>query len=96
MREGKNIVKVLKIIQFPKFTIIQRVYRYRNRNSLAFLLRLLYIYNIYTVNEQHHANTYPEIYTSNIVNNWERNFRIKQFAEEFKQKGIETCFGLIT
>ena len=42
------------------------------------------------VNEQHHANTYPEIYTSNIVNNWERNFRIKQFSEEFKQKGRPT------
>jgi superfamily II DNA or RNA helicase len=42
------------------------------------------------ISEQHHANTYPEIYTSNIVNNWERNFRIKQFAEEFKQKGRPT------
>ncbi len=42
------------------------------------------------INEQHHANTYPEIYTSNIVNNWERNFRIKQFAEQFKLKGRPT------
>lgn len=42
------------------------------------------------INEQHHANTYPEIYTTNIVNNWERNFRIKQFSEEFKSKGRPT------
>ena len=42
------------------------------------------------INEQHHANTYPEIYTSNIVNNWERNYRIKQFAEEFKLNGRPT------
>lgn len=42
------------------------------------------------INEQHHANTYQEIYTSNIVNNWERNFRIKQFSEEFKKKGRPT------
>ena len=42
------------------------------------------------VNEQHHANTYPEVYTTNIVNNWERNYRIKQFAEEFKLKGRPT------
>jgi superfamily II DNA or RNA helicase len=42
------------------------------------------------INEQHHANTYSEIYTSNVVNNWERNFRIKQFSEEFKQKNRPT------
>jgi superfamily II DNA or RNA helicase len=42
------------------------------------------------VNEVNEGMTYPEIYSSNIVNNWERNFRIKQFAEEFKQKGRPT------
>ena len=26
----------------------------------------------------------------NIVNHWERNYRIKQFAEGFKQKGVPT------
>lgn len=42
------------------------------------------------INEEHQANTYPEIYSSNIVNNWERNYRIKQFAEEFKLNGRPT------
>ncbi len=36
------------------------------------------------INEVFPGNTYAEIYSSNIVNNWERNFRIKQFAEGFK------------
>jgi superfamily II DNA or RNA helicase len=36
------------------------------------------------------AQTYHEVYNLNIVNCWERNFRIKQFAEAFKQKGVPT------
>ena len=36
------------------------------------------------INEVFPGNTYAEIYSSNIVNNWERNYRIKQFAEGFK------------
>ena len=36
------------------------------------------------------AQTYHEVYNLNIVNCWERNFRIKQFAESFKQKGVPT------
>ena len=36
------------------------------------------------INEVFPGNTYAEIYSSNIVNNWERNYRIKQFAESFK------------
>lgn len=36
------------------------------------------------------AQTYHEVYNLNIVNCWERNFRIKQFAEAFKEKGIPT------
>lgn len=42
------------------------------------------------VNESHVANTYAEVYTKNIVHNWERNFRIKQFAEGFKTEGRPT------
>ena len=42
------------------------------------------------IKENHEALTYHEIYNSNIVNNWERNYRIKQFAEEFKSKGRPT------
>ena len=30
------------------------------------------------------------IYSNNIVNNWERNYRIKQFAEGFKADGRPT------
>ena len=33
------------------------------------------------------GDTYPDIYNSNIINNWERNYRIKQFAESFKENG---------
>jgi superfamily II DNA or RNA helicase len=36
------------------------------------------------------GTTYPEIYSSNIVNNWERNYRIKQFAEGFNKTGRPT------
>ncbi len=36
------------------------------------------------INEVFPGNTYAEIYSANIVNNWERNYRIKQFAEGFK------------
>jgi superfamily II DNA or RNA helicase len=42
------------------------------------------------VNESHVANTYPEVYTKNIVHNWERNYRIKQFSEGFKAEGRAT------
>ena len=42
------------------------------------------------VNESHVANTYAEVYTKNIVHNWERNYRIKQFAEGFKAEGRPT------
>ena len=35
------------------------------------------------VNDFFEAKTYAEIYNLNIVNNWERNYRIKQFAEGF-------------
>ncbi len=36
------------------------------------------------------AQTYHEVYNLNIINCWERNFRIKQFAEGMKAKGIPT------
>ncbi len=36
------------------------------------------------------AQTYHEVYNLNIINSWERNFRIKQFAEGMKAKGIPT------
>ena len=42
------------------------------------------------VNESHVANTYAEVYTKNIVHNWERNYRIKQFSEGFKAEGRAT------
>ena len=42
------------------------------------------------VNEFHDAHTYAEIYNANVVNNWERNYRIKQFAEEFKKNNRPT------
>ena len=42
------------------------------------------------VNEVHDAHTYAEIYNANIVNNWERNFKIKQFAEGFKRNNRPT------
>lgn len=37
------------------------------------------------ISEVNEGHTYAEIYNSNIVNNWERNFRIKQFAEQFQK-----------
>jgi superfamily II DNA or RNA helicase len=40
--------------------------------------------------ENHDGDTYADIYSNNIVNNWERNFRIKQFAEAFKEAGRPT------
>jgi superfamily II DNA or RNA helicase len=40
--------------------------------------------------ESHTATSYPEVYSKNIVHNWERNFRIKQFAEGFKSDGRPT------
>lgn len=42
------------------------------------------------LNEVFPGNTYAEIYSANIVNNWERNYRIKQFAESFKADGRPT------
>jgi superfamily II DNA or RNA helicase len=36
------------------------------------------------------AKTYHQVYDLNIVNCWERNYRIKQFAEGMKAKGIPT------
>ncbi len=42
------------------------------------------------VNECYEAGTYHDIYNKNIVNNWERNYRIKQFAEEFKSNNKPT------
>jgi len=36
------------------------------------------------------SNTYQETYTNNIVNHWERNYRIKQFAEALKEAGRPT------
>ena len=36
------------------------------------------------------SNTYPEAYTANIVNCWERNYRIKEFAESLKDSGRPT------
>ncbi len=42
------------------------------------------------VSEVHDGDTYADIYSNNIVNNWERNFRIKQFAEAFKEAGRPT------
>jgi superfamily II DNA or RNA helicase len=32
--------------------------------------------------------TYADAYDQNIVNSWERNYRIKQFAESFKEAGL--------
>lgn len=32
--------------------------------------------------------TYADAYDENIVNSWERNYRIKQFAESFKEAGL--------
>ena len=47
----------------------------------------IFVVNIDTVEP---AQTYHEVYNLNIVNCWERNFRIKQFAEGMKAKGIPT------
>ena len=45
------------------------------------------VVNISTVEP---GQTYHEVYNLNIINCWERNFRIKQFAEGMKAKGIPT------
>lgn len=42
------------------------------------------------IHETHTANTYPEVYSKNIVHNWERNYRIKQFAEGLQNEGRPT------
>ena len=36
------------------------------------------------------SSTYQETYTNNIINHWERNYRIKQFAESLKDDGRPT------
>lgn len=47
----------------------------------------IFVVNIDTVEP---GQTYHEVYNLNIINCWERNFRIKQFAEGMKAKGIPT------
>jgi intein/homing endonuclease len=47
----------------------------------------IFVVNISTVEP---GQTYHEVYNLNIVNCWERNFRIKQFAEGLKAKGVPT------
>lgn len=47
----------------------------------------IFVCNVTEVNA---GDTYPDIYNSNIINNWERNYRIKQFAESFKENGRPT------
>jgi len=47
----------------------------------------IFVVNINTVEP---GQTYHEVYNLNIINCWERNFRIKQFAEGMKAKGIPT------
>lgn len=42
------------------------------------------------INEIHDARVYADVYNANIVNNWERNYRIKQFAENFKKNNRPT------
>jgi superfamily II DNA or RNA helicase len=40
------------------------------------------------IKESHEAQTYQEAYELNIIKNTERNYRIKQFAETFKDNGF--------
>ena len=47
----------------------------------------IFVVNISTVEP---GQTYHEVYNLNIINCWERNFRIKQFAEGMKAKGTPT------
>lgn len=61
-----------KIIEVSSSDLIQRGFLVKPK---IFMIR---------INEKHEGHTYHEIYNSNIVNNWERNFRIKQFAENLK------------
>ena len=42
------------------------------------------------IKESHEAQTYQEAYELNIIKNTERNYRIKQFAETFKDNGFPT------
>ena len=42
------------------------------------------------IKEHHEAQTYQEAYELNIIKNTERNYRIKQFAETFKDNGTPT------
>lgn len=34
--------------------------------------------------------SYPDAYDKHIINNWNRNYRIKEFAEQFKERGWPT------
>jgi superfamily II DNA or RNA helicase len=60
-----------KIIQVSASDLIERGYLVQPKIFLC------------KVNDFFEAKTYAEIYNLNIVNNWERNYRIKQFAEGF-------------
>lgn len=42
------------------------------------------------INHVENATTYVESYNANIVNCWERNYRIKEFAEALKESGRPT------
>ena len=42
------------------------------------------------INHVENATTYAESYNANIVNCWERNYRIKEFAEALKEPGRPT------
>ena len=45
---------------------------------------------VVNINNVETAQTYQEVYNLKVVRNWERNYRIKQFAEGFKAKGTPT------
>jgi superfamily II DNA or RNA helicase len=60
-----------KIIQVSASDLIERGYLVQPKIFLC------------KVNDFFEAKTYAEIYNLNIVNNWERNYRIKQFSEGF-------------
>ena len=47
----------------------------------------IFVVNVSTVEP---GQTYHEVYNLNIINCWERNFRIKQFAEGLKARGVPT------
>lgn len=47
-------------------------------------------YYMAALETQEDGDDYDDEYDKNIVNHWERNYRIKQFAEEFKEAGKPT------